>query len=85
MIEHLPAETPTAYRVTVLDLERGRVALVFGPLKAPSERMPGTRLQQVFAPDGDKLYTRCIRARVPDTHHTEPPSPAVHRSPLSTC
>jgi len=57
MIQHLPAETPTVYRVTVLDLVRGRVKPVFGPFKSPPERMPGTRLQQVFAPDGDQLYT----------------------------
>lgn len=57
MIQHLPAETPTVYRVTVLDLVRGRVKPVFGPFKSPPERMPGTRLEQVFAPNGDQLYT----------------------------
>ena len=48
MIQHLPAEAPTVYRVTVLDLKSGRVVPVFGPFKGPSERMPGIRLQQVL-------------------------------------
>ena len=57
LIQHLPAETPTVYRVTVLDLNIGFVRPVFGPYKSPPERMPGTRLQQVYAPDDGKLYT----------------------------
>jgi len=73
MIQHLPAETPTVYRVTVLDLVRGRVKPVFGPFKSPPERMPGTRLQQVFAPDGGTLYTLYTSSR---------PGYAPHGAPL---
>lgn len=57
LIQHLPAESPTVYRVTMLDLDRGKVFPVFGPFKSPPERMPGTRLQQELAPDGGRLYT----------------------------
>src|SRR6187397_2600959 len=57
MIQHLPAEAPTVYRVTVLDLKRGRVYPVFGPYKTPPERMPGIRLQQIISPNADQLYT----------------------------
>jgi DNA-binding beta-propeller fold protein YncE len=78
MIQHLPAETPTVYRVTVLDLVRGRVKPVFGPFKSPPERMPGTRLQQVFAPNGDQLYTLYTSARPGYAPHGAPvPSDAV--------
>jgi DNA-binding beta-propeller fold protein YncE len=72
MIQHLPAETPTVYRVTVLDLVRGRVKPVFGPFESPPERMPGTRLQQVFAPDGDKLYTLYTSSRPGYAPHGAP-------------
>src|SRR5688500_6280702 len=47
LIQHLPAETPSAYRVTVLDLVREKLLPVFGPFKGPAERMPGTRLSQL--------------------------------------
>ena len=57
LIQHLPAETPQAYRVTMLDLDEGRVRPVFGPFKGPSERMPGIRLQQVLSPTATQLYT----------------------------
>ncbi|HET7869165.1 MAG TPA: hypothetical protein VFM85_02465 [Actinomycetota bacterium] len=72
MIQHLPAETPTVYRVTVLDLMRGRVKPVFGPFKSPPERMPGTRLQQVFAPDGGTLYTLYTSSRPGYAPHGAP-------------
>jgi hypothetical protein len=72
MIQHLPAETPTVYRVTVLDLVRGRVKPVFGPFKSPPERMPGTRLQQVFAPDGGTLYTLYTSSRPGYAPHGAP-------------
>lgn len=72
MIQHLPAETPTVYRVTVLDLLRGRVKPVFGPFKSPPERMPGTRLQQVFAPDGGTLYTLYTSSRPGYAPHGAP-------------
>jgi len=63
LIQHLPAETPTAYRVTVLDLAREKLLPVFGPFKGPAERMPGTRLSQLLSPDADQLYTLYTSAR----------------------
>jgi hypothetical protein len=72
LIEHLPAQAPTVYRVTRLDLNRGRVFPVFGPFKAPAERMPGTRLQQVASPDGGQLYTLYSSARAGYAPHDVP-------------
>jgi DNA-binding beta-propeller fold protein YncE len=57
MIQYLPAEAPTAYRVTTLDLADGDVYPVFGRFKTPPERMPGVRLRQSFDPQLDQLYT----------------------------
>ena len=57
LIQYLPAEAPTAYRVTFLDLGNGRVRSVFGRFKTPPERMPGIRLAQVFDPGTEQLYT----------------------------
>jgi hypothetical protein len=57
LIQYLPAEAPTAYRVTFLDLVDGRVHQVFGRFKTPPERMPGIRLAQVFDPTAEQLYT----------------------------
>jgi hypothetical protein len=74
MIQHLPAEAPTVYRVTVLDLKRGRVYPVFGPYKAPPERMPGIRLQQILSPNADQLYTLYSSAR---------PGYAPHHAPVA--
>ena len=74
MIQHLPAEAPAVYRVTVLDLHSGRVEPVFGPFKGPAERMPGIRLQQVLSPDADQLYTLYSSAR---------PGYAPHHAPVS--
>ena len=73
MIQHLPAEAPTVYRVTVLDLKRGRVYPVFGPYKTPPERMPGIRLQQIISPNADQLYTLYSSAR---------PGYAPHHAPV---
>jgi hypothetical protein len=75
LIQHLPAETPTVYRVTVLDLRRGKVYSVFGPFKGPAERMPGIRLQQVLAPNDDQLYTLYSSAQ---------PGYAPHAAPVSS-
>lgn len=72
LIEHLPALAPTVYRVTTLELRRGRVFPVFGPLKAPPERMPGTRLQQLLSPTGDQLYTLYSSARPGYAPHDAP-------------
>ena len=57
MIEYLPAQAPTAYRVTTLNLRDGDVYPVFGRFKTPPERMPGVRLRQSFDPKVDQLYT----------------------------
>ena len=57
LISYVPPTDPSAYRVASLDLGTGRVETVFGRYKAPSETMAGTRLNQVLAPDGDRLYT----------------------------
>jgi hypothetical protein len=57
LIQFLPAEAPSAYRVTFLDLEDGEVHPVFGRFKAPPERMPGIRLAQVFDATSEQLYT----------------------------
>lgn len=73
LIQHLPAEAPTVYRVTVLDLRTGRVVPVFGPFKGPAERMPGIRLQQVLSPNADQLYTLYSSAR---------PGYAPHHAPV---
>ena len=78
MIQHLPAEAPTVYRVTVLDLRTGRAEPVFGPFKGPAERMPGIRLQQVLSPNADQLYTLYSSARPGYApHHAPVPSGAT--------
>jgi hypothetical protein len=73
LIQHLPAEAPTVYRVTVLNLRTGRVMPVHGPFKGPAERMPGIRLQQVLSPNADQLYTLYSSAR---------PGYAPHHAPV---
>jgi hypothetical protein len=78
LIQHLPAEAPTVYRVTVLNLRTGRVLPVFGPFKGPAERMPGIRLQQVLSPNADQLYTLYSSARpVYAPHHAPVPNAAT--------
>jgi hypothetical protein len=57
LIQYLPAEAPSAYRVTFLDLRSGRIHPVFGRFDSPPERMPGVRLAQVFDPIAEQLYT----------------------------
>ena len=57
LIQYLPAENPTAYRVTFLDLATGQVNPVFGRFKTQPERMPGDRLSQVFDATTSQLYT----------------------------
>jgi hypothetical protein len=57
LIQYLPAEAPTAYRVTFLDLRRSKVFEVFGRFKTPPERMPGVRLEQVYDAASQQLYT----------------------------
>ncbi len=72
LIQHLPAETPSVYRVTQLDLQRGKVYPVFGPFKGAPERMPGTRLEQVLAPDASQLYTLYTSSRPGYAPHDAP-------------
>jgi hypothetical protein len=57
LIQYLPAEAPTSYRVTFLDVGDGKVHPVFGRFKTPPARMPGIRLAQVFDPTSEQLYT----------------------------
>ena len=57
LIQYLPAEAPSSYRVTFLRLLNGRVDEVFGRFKTPPERMPGVRLEQVYDPTSEQLYT----------------------------
>src|SRR5262249_7874028 len=57
LIRYLPAVDPTAYRVSTLDLSRGRVYRTYSRDKSVTPRMPGVRLRQVYAPDGRQLYT----------------------------
>jgi YVTN family beta-propeller protein len=57
VIQYLPPTAPSLYRVSALELEDGDVYPVPGRFKTWSQRMPGTRLVQVPAPDGRQLYT----------------------------
>ncbi|HWL90204.1 MAG TPA: hypothetical protein VNP90_02460 [Actinomycetota bacterium] len=68
LIQFLPAEAPSSYRVTFLDLSSGKVHPVFGRFKSPPERMPGIRLAQVFDPMSEQLYTLYTN-RVPEHFH----------------
>ena len=72
LIQHLPAEAPAVYRVTQLDLALGDVYPVIGPYKGPPERMPGTRLEQVLAPDATRLYTLYSSTRPGYAPHDAP-------------
>jgi len=57
LIQHLPAETPAVYRVTVMDLATGKVAPVRGRFDSPPEQMAGIRLGQIWGPEARQLYT----------------------------
>lgn len=57
LIQYLPAEAPSAYRVTFLRLLNGKVDPVFGRFKTPPARMPGIRLEQLYDPTSEQLYT----------------------------
>jgi hypothetical protein len=57
LIQYLPAEAPSAYRVTYLRLVNGKVDPVFGRFKTPPARMPGVRLEQIYDPTSEQLYT----------------------------
>ena len=57
LIRYLPATAPVAYRVSRLELGDGDVYPVYGRAKSPVETMYGSRLMQVPAPGGARLYT----------------------------
>lgn len=57
VIQYLPPEAPSLYRVASLELEDGDVYPVLGRFKSWAQRMPGTRLEQLLAPDQRQLYT----------------------------
>ncbi len=57
VIEYLPPEAPAEYRVAELELADGDVYPVIGRDKSWTRRMPGTRLEQLLAPDTRQLYT----------------------------
>ena len=57
LIQYLPAEAPSSYRVVFVRLLNGRVDPVFGRFKTPPARMPGVRLEQVYDPTSEQLYT----------------------------
>ena len=57
VIQYLPPSEPSLYRVAALELEDGDVYPVIGRFKTWARRMPGTRLEQLLAPDERQLYT----------------------------
>lgn len=57
LLRYLPATAPTHYRVTSLDLSKGKVWDVYGPDKVPVQNMTSTRLVQSLSPDASALYT----------------------------
>jgi hypothetical protein len=59
MLEYLPPADPESYRVVRLELSSGHVGDLYGRTKfaQPMGPMSGTRLQQIPAPDGSRLYT----------------------------
>ena len=61
-IQYVPPSDPTRYRVRILNLAAGRVSAI-GRLrdKVAPDQMRGTGRTQVFAPDGDELYTLYTR------------------------
>ena len=72
LIKYQPAEAPALYRVTMLDLRSGTVMPAFGPVKVPTEAMPGTRLEQVPAVDGSELFTLYTSERPGFAPHDAP-------------
>jgi hypothetical protein len=57
VIQYLPPASPSLYRVAALELEDGDVYPVLSRVKTWARRMPGTRLEQLLAPDQRQLYT----------------------------
>lgn len=57
LLEYIPAQAPTRYRVRRLRLARGKV-LPIGRLKAAApDQMQGTGRTHTYSPDGTELYT----------------------------
>ena len=57
VIQYLPPQAPSLYRVAELELEDGDVYPVISRDKTWSQRMPGIRLEQLLSPDQRQLYT----------------------------
>jgi hypothetical protein len=72
LIEYLPANDPSRYRIRTLDLEHGTLTPI-GRLKGAPPQMRGTGRTQVVAPDGDVLYTLYTR-QGPNGLHVAPQS-----------
>jgi len=76
VIDHQVAASPGAYRVRPLDLATGRLETALGPNKVPLEEdMNGIGRQQVWSPDGTRLYTLYIR-QTDHYHEAEQAGPA---------
>jgi hypothetical protein len=57
VVEYLPAQRPTSYRVRQLDLSTGVVGGVYSVDSELQESMQGTARIQAASPDGSRLYT----------------------------
>jgi hypothetical protein len=57
VIQYFPALTPTSYQVRRLNLDSGKVEVVFDLDSKIQERMGGVAHTHVAAPDGSMLYT----------------------------
>jgi hypothetical protein len=57
VIQYLPPEAPSLYRVASVELDEAEVYPVPGRDKSWTQRMPGTRLEQLLASDQSQLYT----------------------------
>jgi hypothetical protein len=57
VVEYLPPENPTSYRVRRLDLATGEVEGVYTVDQELQESMQGTARVQAASPDGRRLYT----------------------------
>lgn len=78
MIQHLPAEAPTVYRVTVLDLKRGRVYPVFGRTRPRPSGCRASASSRSSRPTTTSC-TRSIRVPAPGTRRTTPRSRTTRR------
>jgi hypothetical protein len=77
MIEYIPPSEPNRYRVRILSLSTGEVSAI-GRLKGQApDQMRGTGRMQVYAPDGDELYTLYTR-QGPNYAHGTPVEVSPH-------